>query len=89
MEAIQSWVSEHKLSSIGALWASGIGASLAYSRSRSSPLKPSLKLIHARMHAQALTLAVLSGAAIYRYYDKASSADHSAASTTPTLPKSD
>ncbi|KAH7537642.1 hypothetical protein FEM48_Zijuj03G0114500 [Ziziphus jujuba var. spinosa] len=75
MEAIQSWVSEHKLTSIGALWASGIGASLAYSRTR-SPLKPSLKLIHARMHAQALTLAVLSGAAIYHYYEKSNTTDH-------------
>ncbi|XP_027337692.1 uncharacterized protein LOC113851424 [Abrus precatorius] len=69
MEAVQTWVSEHKLTSIGALWASGIGASLvAYTRTK-SPLKPSLRLIHARMHAQALTLAVLSGAAAYHYYE--------------------
>ncbi|KAE9608042.1 hypothetical protein Lal_00003449 [Lupinus albus] len=69
MDAIQSWVSEHKLSSIGALWATGIGASLVvFSRSK-SPMKPSLRLIHARMHAQALTLAVLSGAAAYHYYE--------------------
>ncbi|KAJ1394123.1 Hypoxia induced protein, domain [Sesbania bispinosa] len=69
MEAVQSWISEHKLTSIGALWASGIGASLvAYSRIK-SPMKPSLRLIHARMHAQALTLAVLSGAAAYHYYE--------------------
>ncbi|XVF41165.1 hypothetical protein PTKIN_Ptkin01aG0258000 [Pterospermum kingtungense] len=67
MEAIQSWVSEHKLTSIGAIWASAIGASMAYTRAR-TPLKPSLRLIHARMHAQALTLAVLSGAAAYHYY---------------------
>ncbi|THF96243.1 hypothetical protein TEA_010178 [Camellia sinensis var. sinensis] len=53
----------------GTLWASGIGASLAYSRAK-TPLKPSLRLIHARMHAQALTLAVLSGAAVYHYYEK-------------------
>ncbi|KAK3422695.1 hypothetical protein EUGRSUZ_G03116 [Eucalyptus grandis] len=71
MEAIQSWVSEHKLASIGGLWASAIGASLAYSRAK-SPLKPSLRLIHARMHAQALTLAVLSGAAAYHYYEQRS-----------------
>ncbi|KAE7996520.1 hypothetical protein FH972_001235 [Carpinus fangiana] len=58
---------------IGALWASGIGASLAYTRTR-SPLKPSLRLIHARMHAQALTLAVLSGAAAYHYYEKRAAA---------------
>ncbi|KAL0003473.1 hypothetical protein SO802_017254 [Lithocarpus litseifolius] len=70
MEAIQTWVSKNKLTSIGALWASGIGASLAYNSRTRSPLKPSLKLIHARMHAQALTLAVLSGAAVYHYYEK-------------------
>ncbi|XP_002520829.2 uncharacterized protein LOC8259513 [Ricinus communis] len=69
MEAIQSWVSNHKLASIGAFWATAVGGSFAYSRSR-TPLKPSLRLIHARMHAQALTLAVLSGAAIYHYYEK-------------------
>ncbi|CAK8566414.1 unnamed protein product [Lathyrus sativus] len=69
MEAVQTWVSKNKLASIGALWASGIGATLvAYSRAK-SPMKPSLRLIHARMHAQALTLAVLSGAAAYHYYE--------------------
>ncbi|KAE8682266.1 peroxidase 52-like [Hibiscus syriacus] len=51
MEAVQTWVSNHKLTSIDSL-------------------KPSLRLIHARMHAQALTLAVLSGAAAYHYYEK-------------------
>ncbi|GAU18169.1 hypothetical protein TSUD_248700 [Trifolium subterraneum] len=69
MENIQSWVSKHKLATVGGLWASGIGATLlTYSRTR-SPMKPSLRLIHARMHAQALTLAVLSGAAAYHYYE--------------------
>ncbi|KAB5512382.1 hypothetical protein DKX38_029410 [Salix brachista] len=62
MEAIQSWVSEHKLASIGTLWAATIGGSLAYTRAR-TPLS-------CRMHAQAITLAVLSGAAIYHYYEK-------------------
>ncbi|KAJ1426304.1 Non-classical export protein 1 [Sesbania bispinosa] len=51
MEAIQSWVSKHKLATVG------------------SPMKPSLRLIHARLHAQALTLAVLTGAAAYHYYE--------------------
>ncbi|KAG4975286.1 hypothetical protein JHK87_032107 [Glycine soja] len=70
MEALQSWVSKHKLASIGALWASGIGATLVAYSCKKSPMKPSLRLIHARMHAQALTLAVLSGAAAYHYYEK-------------------
>ncbi|XP_015944140.1 uncharacterized protein LOC107469276 [Arachis duranensis] len=62
------WVSEHKLTTIGALWATGVGASLmAYARTKSR-MKPSLRLIHARLNAQALTLAVLSGAAAYHYY---------------------
>ncbi|KAJ8763985.1 hypothetical protein K2173_004850 [Erythroxylum novogranatense] len=69
MEAIQSWVSQHKLTSIGALWATAVGGSMAYSSAR-TPLKPSLRLIHARMHAQAITLAVLSGAAFYHHYQK-------------------
>jgi len=73
MEALQSWVSDHKLTTIGkhlltfktslhcsmqkmiiliiitgALWASGIGASLVTYSCKKSPMKPSLRLIHAR-----------------------------------------
>lgn len=72
MESVQSWISNHKLTSIGTLWATAVGASLAYNShpSAAAVLKPSLRLIHARMHAQALTLAVLSSAAAYHYYDK-------------------
>ncbi|CAA0834455.1 Hypoxia-responsive family protein [Striga hermonthica] len=69
MESIQSWISQHKLTSIGILWAAAIGASMTYSGARTT-FKPSLRLIHARMHAQAATLAVLSGAAAYHYYEK-------------------
>ncbi|KAK4591124.1 hypothetical protein RGQ29_021351 [Quercus rubra] len=76
MEAIQTWVSKNKLTTIGALWASGIGASLAYNSRKRSDLKPSLKLIHARMHAQALTLAVLSSAAVYHHYYEKSTMEH-------------
>ncbi|PSR92577.1 DNA polymerase alpha catalytic subunit like [Actinidia chinensis var. chinensis] len=32
-------------------------------------MKTSVKIIHARLHAQALTLAALFGAAIVKYYD--------------------
>ncbi|KAE8717840.1 BTB/POZ domain-containing protein [Hibiscus syriacus] len=45
MESFQSWVSEHKLTAIGAVWASAIGASLAYNSGGRSSLKPSLRLI--------------------------------------------
>ena len=53
----------------GAVWATAVGASVAYSRRRAPARATSLRLIHARMHAQALTLAVLGGAALaHRYY---------------------
>ncbi|MBA0813487.1 hypothetical protein Gohar_027333 [Gossypium harknessii] len=79
VESIRSWVSTHKLTSIGAVWASAIGASMAYAGSRTA-LKPSLRLIHARMHAQAFTLTVLSGAVAYHYSDKSCRKQEEAAS---------
>ncbi|CAN6467115.1 unnamed protein product [Victoria cruziana] len=69
MESVRVWISEHKLASIGSLWTAAVGGSLLYTGMKSS-LKPSLRLIHARMHAQALTLAVLSSAAAIHYYEK-------------------
>ncbi|KAL7613022.1 hypothetical protein Lser_V15G09076 [Lactuca serriola] len=75
MEGLQSWVSNHKLTSIGTIWATSVGASMAYTSAKRAPIKPSLRLIHARMHAQALTLAVLSGVALYHHYEN-SGADH-------------
>ncbi|XP_062180602.1 uncharacterized protein LOC133884999 [Phragmites australis] len=72
--SVQSWVDEHKLTAIGAVWATAVGASVAYSRKRAPERTTSLRLIHARMHAQALTLAVLGGAALaHHYYSKSSS----------------
>ncbi|GJN28484.1 hypothetical protein PR202_gb16613 [Eleusine coracana subsp. coracana] len=66
--SVQSWVEEHKLATIGGVWATAIGASVAYSRRRTPQRATSLRLIHARMHAQALTLAVLGGAALAHHY---------------------
>uniref|UniRef100_A0A0D9XW63 HIG1 domain-containing protein n=1 Tax=Leersia perrieri TaxID=77586 RepID=A0A0D9XW63_9ORYZ len=63
--SVQSWVEDHKLATIGGLWATAVGASVAYGR-RKSPLQ--MRLIHARLHAQALTLAVLGGAALAHHY---------------------
>ncbi|KAF3790343.1 hypothetical protein EJ110_NYTH09270 [Nymphaea thermarum] len=77
MDSVRDWIRENKLTSIGTLWATAVGGSLLYSGLK-SPLKPSLRLIHARMHAQALTLAVLSGAAAVHYYEKKQeAAEHS------------
>ncbi|KAG9455188.1 hypothetical protein H6P81_008092 [Aristolochia fimbriata] len=69
MDSVKSWVSEHKLTSIGTVWASAILGSLAYNRAAGTAMKPGLRIIHARLHAQALTLAVLSGAAVVHYWE--------------------
>jgi hypothetical protein len=66
-ESIRHWIAENKLRTVGGLWASGIIGSLAYNWSQ--PGKASVKIIHARLHAQALTLAALAGAAVVEYYD--------------------
>ncbi|XP_008778373.1 uncharacterized protein LOC103703614 [Phoenix dactylifera] len=68
IESMRKWVIDHKLRTVGCLWLSGIGSSIAYNWSRPS-MKPSVKIIHARLHAQALTLAALAGAALVEYYD--------------------
>ncbi|XP_022870556.1 uncharacterized protein LOC111389801 isoform X2 [Olea europaea var. sylvestris] len=67
-ESIREWVVQHKLRTVGSLWASGVIGSLAYNWSQ--PGKTSVKIIHARLHAQALTLAALAGAAVAEYYDQ-------------------
>ncbi|GAA0149439.1 hypothetical protein LIER_36936 [Lithospermum erythrorhizon] len=72
MDAVQSWVAENKLTSIGSLWASAVGASLVYSHAKTT-FKPSIRLIHARIYAQAATLAVLSGVAVYHYCENRAS----------------
>ncbi|KAF9681553.1 hypothetical protein SADUNF_Sadunf05G0013500 [Salix dunnii] len=73
VESIREWVVEHKLRTVGCLWLSGITGSVAYNWSKPN-MKPSVKIIHARLHAQALTLAALAGAALVEYYDHKSGA---------------
>ncbi|KAK4748815.1 hypothetical protein SAY87_015401 [Trapa incisa] len=69
MESLREWVVEHKLRTVeGCLWLSGIAGSIAYNWSQPA-MKTSVKIIHARLHAQALTLAALAGAAAVEYYD--------------------
>ncbi|KAG4397456.1 hypothetical protein AAZX31_10G142300 [Glycine max] len=69
IESIRKWVVEHKLRTVGCLWLSGISGSIAYNWSRPN-MKTSVKIIHARLHAQALTLGALAGAALVEYYDR-------------------
>ncbi|XP_044470671.1 uncharacterized protein LOC123199693 [Mangifera indica] len=68
LESLREWVVEHKLRTVGCLWLSGITGSIAYNWSQPN-MKTSVKIIHARLHAQALTLAALAGAAVVEYYD--------------------
>ncbi|RCV36870.1 hypothetical protein SEVIR_8G014900v4 [Setaria viridis] len=78
--SVQSWVEEHKLSTVAGVWAAAAGASVAYSRRGAAPQRAatSLRLIHARIHAQALTLAVLGGAAAFVHYRSKKGKNHAA-----------
>ncbi|CAK9266562.1 unnamed protein product [Sphagnum jensenii] len=72
-DELRSWLAEHKLRAVGTLWASALLGSLAYNFSKPN-MKTSVKLIHARLHAQALTLAALAGSALVEFYDHKSGA---------------
>ncbi|XP_076919787.1 uncharacterized protein LOC143580726 [Bidens hawaiensis] len=72
-QTMRQWVVEHKLRAVGSLWLSGIAGSIAYNWSKPG-MKTSVRIIHARLHAQALTLAALAGAAVVEYYDHNSGA---------------
>lgn len=62
------WLVENKLKAVGCLWAGSVAASLAYNFSNPN-MKTSVKVIHARLHAQALTLVALAGSAAVEYFD--------------------
>ncbi|XP_071725532.1 uncharacterized protein [Rutidosis leptorrhynchoides] len=68
IDSAREWIVEHKLRSVGCLWLSGIAGSIAYNWSQPG-MKTSVRLIHARLHAQALTLAAIAGAGLVEYYD--------------------
>jgi hypothetical protein len=61
-----NWALEHKLKTIGYTWLGGITGSLAYQWSR--PIPTSLKLIHSRVYAQAITLGALGAMASLEMY---------------------
>eukprot|EP00271_Cylindrocystis_brebissonii_P018511 TRINITY_DN527_c0_g1_i1.p1 TRINITY_DN527_c0_g1~~TRINITY_DN527_c0_g1_i1.p1 ORF type:complete len:112 (+),score=9.52 TRINITY_DN527_c0_g1_i1:310-645(+) len=77
MAATRSWIVEHKLRSVGTLWASAISGSILYNL-RKPAESMSVKIIHARLHAQALTIAALCVSGLVEYYDHQSGekADH-------------
>ncbi|CAA7398423.1 unnamed protein product [Spirodela intermedia] len=66
---MRQWIVENKLKTVGCFWLSAITGSFAYNWSRPN-MKTSVKIIHARLHAQGLTLAALAGAAAVEYYDR-------------------
>ncbi|CAN0897163.1 hypothetical protein LINGRAHAP2_LOCUS18969 [Linum grandiflorum] len=68
-DSIREWISEHKMRTVACLWASGIAGSIAYNWSQPN-MKTSVKIIHARMHAQAFTLAALVGSAAVEWYER-------------------
>ncbi|GLJ26679.1 hypothetical protein SUGI_1005230 [Cryptomeria japonica] len=67
--SVRKWVSDNKLTTVGTLWGSTLAASFAYNCARPS-MKTSLRLIHARIHAQGITLAALSAAALLHLYEQ-------------------
>ncbi|XP_024361944.1 uncharacterized protein [Physcomitrium patens] len=69
MQSIREWFVEHKLRAVGTLWASSLLGSFAYNFAQPG-VKMSVKLIHARLHAQFLTLAALAGSAAVEAYDQ-------------------
>ncbi|KAF5746727.1 hypothetical protein HS088_TW06G00901 [Tripterygium wilfordii] len=68
IQSVREWVVDNKLRTVGCLWLSGIVGSIAYNWSQPG-MKTSVRIIHARLHAQALTLASLVGAAAVEYWD--------------------
>mmetsp|Transcript_42913 Transcript_42913/g.71549 ORF Transcript_42913/g.71549 Transcript_42913/m.71549 type:complete len:94 (-) Transcript_42913:225-506(-) len=68
MDAAKQYVKENKLTTVGGLWAIGIGASMAYQWKGSG--STSVKVIHSRIYAQALTLSALVASASVEYYDR-------------------
>mmetsp|Transcript_12008 Transcript_12008/g.24165 ORF Transcript_12008/g.24165 Transcript_12008/m.24165 type:complete len:100 (-) Transcript_12008:1050-1349(-) len=67
-ESLVDWIVENKLKAIGYTWLTGIGGSLAYQWSR--PIPASLKVIHSRVYAQAITLGALGAMAGLEAYHR-------------------
>lgn len=67
VQEVREWISKNKLKTIGGIWVSGLGVSMAYQWSR--PIPTQLKIIHSRVYAQAFTLAALGLAAAADYYE--------------------
>eukprot|EP00884_Botryococcus_braunii_P004594 jgi/Botrbrau1/14135/Bobra.182_3s0076.1 len=67
LEDTRTWASQNKLKAVFLGWASAVGGVLAYQWTK--PIPTSLKIIHARVYAQALTLAGLGVVGLVDYYE--------------------
>eukprot|EP00740_Mantoniella_antarctica_P002381 CAMPEP_0181348186 /NCGR_PEP_ID=MMETSP1106-20121128/39_1 /TAXON_ID=81844 /ORGANISM="Mantoniella antarctica, Strain SL-175" /LENGTH=96 /DNA_ID=CAMNT_0023460457 /DNA_START=253 /DNA_END=543 /DNA_ORIENTATION=+ len=67
--SVAAWCQENKLRAIGGVWVSGLAASMAYNATKPG-MKTSVKVIHSRLYAQALTLTCLLGSAAAEAYDR-------------------
>ena len=65
-DSMVDWIVDNKLKSIGYTWLAGVGGSLGYQWTR--PIPTSLKVIHSRVYAQAITLGALGGMAVLETY---------------------
>mmetsp|Transcript_9194 Transcript_9194/g.22163 ORF Transcript_9194/g.22163 Transcript_9194/m.22163 type:complete len:95 (-) Transcript_9194:104-388(-) len=68
LEDVAVWVKENRLKTVGGIWATGIVGSLAYQWSKDIPT--SMKIIHSRVYAQAITLGALSATAVMEMYSR-------------------
>ncbi|KAK2078428.1 hypothetical protein QBZ16_003268 [Prototheca wickerhamii] len=63
-----SWVLKNKLKAVAYTWGGCVATSLAYQWTR--PIPTSLKIIHTRVYAQAITLGALAAVATIETYSR-------------------
>eukprot|EP00898_Chlorokybus_atmophyticus_P007471 jgi/Chlat1/7725/Chrsp66S07195 len=67
LDRLTQWVVQNKLRTVGLIWATGVAGTLAY-EFRQKHIPNSVKVIHARVYAQAITLGALAAAAAVETY---------------------
>ncbi|KAJ7563377.1 hypothetical protein O6H91_03G107700 [Diphasiastrum complanatum] len=68
MDTLRDKLKKNRLGAVAALWATAVATSFALNFSKPN-VKTSVKLIHARLHAQAITLAALAAIALVEVYE--------------------
>ncbi|KAK9821774.1 hypothetical protein WJX81_008188 [Elliptochloris bilobata] len=67
LQGWRKWLAENKLRAVGIFWATSVAGSLAYQYTK--PIPTQMKIIHARVYAQAFTLAALGLAGLVDVYE--------------------